>query len=140
MNCQIVISETSTTLLEAVNLNRTCISYNKRNHVKMINPYYKNERVEVIEDYNSLKNSLEKYSSLKNINNEKTNYLNEDYDIYYDDRRWDILSLITNESKHILDVGCGSGWVGRKIKSIKFEICLGTKNINYHPYIFYMEI
>jgi 2-polyprenyl-3-methyl-5-hydroxy-6-metoxy-1,4-benzoquinol methylase len=119
MNCHIVISETSTTLLEAVNLNRTCISYNKRNHVKMINPYYKNERVEVIEDYNSLKNILDKYSSLKNINNVKANYLNENYDIYYDDRRWDILSVIPNESKQILDVGCGSGWVGRKIKSIK---------------------
>ena len=40
-------------------------------------------------------------------------------DSYYYDQRWDLFSLVPAKSKNILDVGCGKGWLGAKIKQTR---------------------
>jgi len=42
-----------------------------------------------------------------------------DFVDYYYDKRWDLLSLIPSNSKNILDIGCGKGWLGKKIKETR---------------------
>ena len=34
---------------------------------------------------------------------------------YYENTRWDIYSLIPANSKNILEIGCGDGWLGKAL-------------------------
>ena len=122
--CDIVLSETSTCLLESISLNKVSISYNKRRLVRLINPYLNNKIVHIVNSNIELTNILTRINSnFADFSNKvkqlsKTSF-DESYDIYYNDRRWDVFSLVPSSVSSVLDVGCGEGWLGNMIKSTR---------------------
>ena len=132
--CDIVLSETSTCLLESVSLNKISISYNTRRLVRLINPYSNNKHINLVNSKDELFDILTRIKSNYSEFFIKVKHLSktssEDfYDMYYNDRRWDIFSLVPPDVSRVLDIGCGEGWLGNTIKSTRHCNIFGVELI-----------
>jgi len=121
-----VVAETSTCLWEATVLRRPSIAFVNREFVRRIYPYDGNPGILRADGHAALEQALREVlarGSVENVESRggtaRAGRMDGDRPSYYDDPRWELLSLVPSRARKLLDVGCGSGWLGRKVKATR---------------------
>jgi len=133
----VVISGTSTCLWEATVLSRPAVAFVNYGFARRLFPYNSNsgvirtdtieELVKVLNDVTGHKESSSVVTSCVFIEDTQ---MNGGHPGYFNDPRWEVFSLIPPKAKALLDVGCGSGWLGEKIKATRPCLVVGIeKNV-----------
>ncbi len=122
----VIVAETSTCLWEATVLRKPSIAFVNREFVRRIYPYDGNPGILRADGHAALEQALRKVlaqGSAENVElhggTVRANKTGGDSPSYYDDPRWELLSLVPSRARKLLDVGCGSGWLGRKVKATR---------------------
>lgn len=128
----IVVAETSTCLWEAVVLKRRAIAYLGREFVREIYPYDNHQGVTRFDDPRLLQETLrEGVAQVEGpVDVPSPSFVgarNYGEHGYYDDPRWELLSLIPSGTRRMLDVGCGTGRLGRQVKTTRPCLVVGIE-------------
>lgn len=123
----VVISGTSTCLWEAVMLDRPAVAFVDRAFLRQVFPYQANSgviRTDSVEELVEILRDVvgKEGASIAGISRTATDAAPETNSMpleYFGEPRWDLFSLIPAKAKTLLDVGCGVGWLGKKVKSTR---------------------
>lgn len=122
----VTVAETSTCLWEATVFRKPSIAFVNRGFVRRIYPYDGNPGILRADGHAALEQALRKVlaqGSAENVEPRggtvRADKTGGDCPSYYDDPRWELLSLVPSHTRKLLDVGCGSGWLGRKVKATR---------------------
>jgi 2-polyprenyl-3-methyl-5-hydroxy-6-metoxy-1,4-benzoquinol methylase len=130
----VVISGTSTCLWEATVLDRVAVAFVNQEYTRQLFPYNSNsgvirtdnikELMKILRDVARRKENPSMIASRAPI---KPAYSNSKCSGYFDDPRWEVFSLIPPKAKTLLDIGCGAGWLGEKIKATRQCFIVGVE-------------
>ena len=121
-----VISGTSTCLWEATVLGRVAVTFIDREFTRYMSPYDSDSgilRANSIEELAKIIRDVSKQPGTPSVAvsrmPDEAVRVDRESPGYFDDPRWEMLSLIPSRARTLLDVGCGAGWLGEKIKATR---------------------